>query len=83
MVLYVIAAQLSVCVLYDKFPRTAFVFAIKYWYPKSYKEFEVVWIRSIVTAKQNIESYLLLSPEEHVDGSPEELCSLVPARVQQ
>ncbi len=40
--------------------------------------------RDIVTAKQNIESSLLFfPPEEHVDGSPEEVCSLVPARVQQ
>ncbi len=32
--------------------------------------------RDIVTAKQNIES-------TYVDGSPEDFCSLVPARVQQ
>ena len=41
--------------------------------------------RDIVTrdGKQNIESLTVYFPEEHVDGSPEELCSLVPARVQQ
>jgi hypothetical protein len=40
--------------------------------------------RDIVTAKQNIEStYVLYFPEEHDSGSPEELCFLVPAFVQQ
>ncbi len=40
--------------------------------------------RDIATAKQNIESYLLLVfSAERVDGFPEELCSLVPARVRQ
>ncbi len=39
--------------------------------------------RDIVTAKQNIEYTYCFFPEEHVDGSPEEFYSLVPARVQQ
>ncbi len=39
--------------------------------------------RDNVTAEQYIESYLQCLPEEHVNGSPEEFYSLVPARVQQ
>ncbi len=39
--------------------------------------------RAIVTAKKNIESKLTVFFEEHVDGSPEEFYSHVPARVQQ
>ncbi len=40
--------------------------------------------RGMVTAKQNLESTYYFFPDEHVDGSsPEELCPLVPARVQQ
>jgi hypothetical protein len=37
----------------------------------------------IVTVKRKMESTYCFFSEEHVDGSPEESCSLVPARVQQ
>jgi hypothetical protein len=39
--------------------------------------------RDIETAKQTSSHTYCFFLEEHVDGSPEELCSLVPARVQQ
>ncbi len=40
--------------------------------------------REIVTAKKNIEyTYYCVFRREHVHGSSEELCSLVPTRVQQ
>jgi hypothetical protein len=41
-------------------------------------------IVAVATAKQKIAStYCLFSPEENADASPEELCSLAPARAPQ